>query len=91
MKIRKLNFAKVSGIITGVMAIAMLLIDLAYETINFNTTMLVIVLGIAIVLITSKPKPTGEEIKLSSKQQLTMISFLIIGVATGIMAFVFAI
>ena len=89
METKKLNSARVFGISIGVIAIAMFIIDWIYANINFDTTMLVVVLGIATVLLAQKSKPTGEEIKLSPKQQAIALSVLSLGIAAGIIAFIY--
>lgn len=91
METQKLNFAKVSGISIGVIAIIMLIIDLIYAAINFNTTMLVLVLCMATILLTQKSKPVGEEIGLNSKQRAIVISILSMGIVAGIIAFIYAV
>ena len=91
MEIKKLNFAKVLGISIGVIAIVMLIVDLIYASINFDTTMLVVVLGIATILLAQKSKPVGEEIRLNSKQKAIVLSVLSIGIVAGIIAFIFTI
>lgn len=89
METKKLNFAKVLGIGIGLIAIAMIFVDMLYASINFDTTMLVVVLGIATILLAQKSKPTGEEIKMSSKQQPIVLSVLSVGIVVGIIAFIF--
>lgn len=89
METKKLNFAKVLGIGIGLIAIAMIFVDMLYASINFDTTMLVVVLGIATILLAQKSKPTGEEIKMSSKQQAIVLSVLSVGIVVGIIAFIF--
>lgn len=91
METRKLNFSKVLGIGIGLIAIVMFIIDLLYANINFDTTMLVVVMGIATILLAQKSKPTGEEIKLSSKQQAIVLSVLSVGIVAGIIAFIFTV
>ncbi len=91
METQKLIFAKVAGISIGVIAIVMLIVDLIYATIHFDTTMLVMTLAIATVLLTQKSKPVGEEIRLNSKQRLIVLSILSIGIVAGIIAFAYTI
>ena len=75
----------------GVIAIAMFIIDWLYAGINFDTTMLVVVMGIATVLLVQKSKPTGEEIKLNPKQQAIALSVLSFVIVAGIIAFIYTI